>query len=92
MFQRSQSLAALGRLAARRGQPEEAVGWLDEALAFQASYGGETTYPLRAARAKAAWLAGDLRTAALEIRAGRPAYSETTNPRLVGESPSGLTR
>jgi ATP/maltotriose-dependent transcriptional regulator MalT len=82
---RSQSLAALGRLAARRGEPEQAVRWLDEALAFQASYGGEACYPLRAARAEAAWLAGDVRTAALEIKAGMPAYSETTNPWLVGE-------
>ena len=39
---RAQSLAALGRLAARRGEPEEAFRWLDEALAFQASYGGES--------------------------------------------------
>jgi ATP/maltotriose-dependent transcriptional regulator MalT len=82
---RGQSLAALGRLAARRGEPEEAIRWLDEAIAFQASYGGETTYPLRPARAEAAWLAGDLRAAVLEIRAGMSAYSETTNPWLVGE-------
>jgi DNA-binding CsgD family transcriptional regulator/Tfp pilus assembly protein PilF len=82
---RAQSLAALGRLAARRGEFDEAIRWLDEALAFQASYGGETVYPLRPARAEMSWLAGDLRTAALELQAGMSAYSETTNAWLVGE-------
>ena len=82
---RAQSLAALGRLAARRGEWEEATRWLDEALACQASYGGEACYPLRPARAEAAWLAGDLRTAAREIEAGVTAYSESSNAWLVGD-------
>ena len=81
---RVQCLAVLGRLAARRGDPE-AFRWLDEALELQALFGGEVTYPLRAARAEAAWLAGNPRMAAREIEAGLPAFDERTNPWLLGE-------
>ena len=81
---RVQCLAVLGRLTARRGDPE-AFRWLDEALELQSRFGGELTYPLRAARAEAAWLAGDTRLAAREIVAGLPAFDERTNPWLVGE-------
>ena len=81
---RVQCLAVLGRLAARRGDPE-ALRWLDQAFELQNLYGGEITYPLRAARAEAAWLAGDLRLAAREIEAGLPAFDERTNPWLIGE-------
>ena len=56
-----------------------------EALELQSLFGGEITYPLRAARAEAAWLAGDLRLAAREIEAGLPAFDERTNPWLIGE-------
>jgi DNA-binding CsgD family transcriptional regulator len=42
-------------------------------------------YPLRPARAEAAWLAGDLRLAQLEISAGMPAFTPATNPWLLGE-------
>ena len=81
---RVQCLAVLGRLAARRGD-SEAFRWLDEALELQSRFGGELTYPLRAARAEAAWLAGDVRQAGREIVAGLPAFGERTNPWLVGE-------
>jgi DNA-binding CsgD family transcriptional regulator/tetratricopeptide (TPR) repeat protein len=81
---RVQCLAVLGRKAARRGEPE-AFRWLDEALELQNLYGGELTYPLRAARAEAAWLAGNPRAAAGEIESGLPAFDERTNPWLLGE-------
>ena len=81
---RAQSLATLGRIAARRGDTAEAWRWLDAALAVQEEFGGEVAYPLRPARAEAAWLAGDLRTAAQEIEAGMPAISATTNSVAAG--------
>ena len=81
---RVQALAVLGRLRARRGDGDP-FRFLDEAMELQERYGGEATYPLRAARAEAAWLAGDLQRAAREIQAGLPAVTERTNPWLVGE-------
>ena len=81
---RVQCLAVLGRLAARRGEPS-AFRWLDEAIELQSRFGGELSYPLRAARAEAAWLAGDAGLAAREIVAGLPAFDERTNPWLTGE-------
>ncbi len=82
---RAQSLATLGRIAARRGDTAEAWRWLDAALAVQEQFGGEVVYPLRPARAEAAWLSGDSRAAAQEIKAGIPAISEATNSWLLGE-------
>jgi DNA-binding CsgD family transcriptional regulator/tetratricopeptide (TPR) repeat protein len=81
---RVECLAVLGRLAARRGQ-SDAFGLLDSALELQTNYGGEATYPLRAARAEAAWLSGDLALARREIAAGLPAFHEHSNPWLTGE-------
>jgi DNA-binding CsgD family transcriptional regulator len=81
---RVQCLAVLGRLAARRGDPDPFV-LLDQALQEQRAFGGEVAYPLRPARAEAAWLAGDLRMAAREISAGIPALSPATEPWLLGE-------
>jgi ATP/maltotriose-dependent transcriptional regulator MalT len=82
---RAQSLASLGRVAARRGDLTEAWRWLDQALKLQEQFGGEVAYPLRPARAEAAWLSGDLRRAAVEIQAGTPAITISTNPWLLGE-------
>jgi DNA-binding CsgD family transcriptional regulator len=81
---RIQCLTVLGRLAARRGDSDPFV-FLDESLERQRSFGGEITYPLRPARAEAAWLVGDLRMAAREIVAGIPAFTAATNPWLLGE-------
>ena len=81
---RVQSLTVLGRLAARRGDGDP-FRFLDEAMELQRGYGGEAVYPLRAARAEAAWLAGDHPRAAREIEAGLPAVTGRTNPWLVGE-------
>ncbi len=88
---RVQCLAVLGRLAARRGDSDPFV-FLDEALAQQLGFGGEVMYPLRPARAEAAWLAGDLRLAQLEISAGIPAFTPATNPWLLGEFASWAAR
>ena len=81
---RVQCLAVLGRLAARRGDSDPFV-FLDEALERQRAFGGEVMYPLRPARAEAAWLAGDVRMAAREISAGIAAVTSATNPWLLGE-------
>jgi DNA-binding CsgD family transcriptional regulator len=81
---RVQALAVLGRLAARRGDPDP-CRFLDEAMELQRGYGGEAVYPLRPARAEAAWLAGDHQRAAREIEAGLAAVTERTNPWLAGE-------
>jgi hypothetical protein len=77
-------MAALGRVAARRGRVD-AFCWFNEALELQSSYGGEAAYPLRAARAEALWLVGDVGLAGREILAGLPAFHEHSNPWLVGE-------
>jgi DNA-binding CsgD family transcriptional regulator len=81
---RVQCLAVLGRLAARRGDSDP-FAFLDEALESQRLFGGESTYPLRPARAEAAWLAGDRPRAVREIAAGIPAFTPATNPWLLGE-------
>jgi DNA-binding CsgD family transcriptional regulator/tetratricopeptide (TPR) repeat protein len=81
---RVQCLSVLGRLAARRGDSDPFV-FLDRALEEQRAFGGEAMYPLRPARAEAAWLAGDLRMAEREISAGMAAMSAGTNPWHLGE-------
>jgi DNA-binding CsgD family transcriptional regulator len=66
---RMMALIALGRVRARRGDPEV---WpaLDEALELAQHTGTlQRLGPARAARAEAAWLAGDRHTAAAEARA-----------------------
>jgi DNA-binding CsgD family transcriptional regulator len=82
---RIQCLAVLGRLAARRGD-DDPFPLLDEALELQGGFGGEAMYPLRPARAEAAWLAGDVRRAAREISLGLSIFDEKSNPWLVGEA------
>ncbi len=81
---RVECIAVLGRIAARRGRPD-ASRWLDEALELQGKFGGEEAYPLRAARAEAAWLSGDVRLARREVIAGLPAFDRHSNPWLIGE-------
>jgi len=81
---RAQCLAVLGRLAARRGDGD-AMYWLDQAFETQGLYGGEIAYPLRASRAEALWLAGNVRQAAQEIEAELDTFDERTNPWFVGE-------
>jgi DNA-binding CsgD family transcriptional regulator/tetratricopeptide (TPR) repeat protein len=81
---RVQCVAVLGRVTARRGEPD-AFAFFDEALTLQESFGGERMYPLRAARAEAALLAGDARRAAREIEAAVNEFDEHSNPWHIGE-------
>ena len=81
---RTEALAVLGRIAARRGEAD-AMSRLDLALERQPMCGGEVGYPLRAYIAEGAWLAGDLRRAAAELDAASAALSEDTNPWYVGD-------
>ena len=81
---RMDALGVLGRLTARRGG-QDAFDWLDEALEHQAAHGCEAGYPLRAYRAEAAWLAGDLRKVGVEIDAALAEVGEGTNLWYLGE-------
>ncbi len=63
------ALEVLGRLAARRGQPE-AWAILDEAMTTAGPGEFQEICPLHAARAEAAWLLGDRRTAGDEAEKG----------------------
>ena len=66
---RIMALVALGRVRARRGDPEVAAV-LDDALALAApTQTLQRLAPVRAARAEAAWLAGDQNRAREEARA-----------------------
>ncbi len=63
-------LVILGRVRARRGDPDP-TGPLIEALALaERTAEPQSICPVRAARAEAAWLAGDLIDCAAEARAG----------------------
>jgi predicted ATPase/DNA-binding CsgD family transcriptional regulator len=66
---RIMALVALGRVRARRGDPDVAVV-LDEALTLAEQTGTlQRLAPVRAARAEAAWLAGDRAATLAEARA-----------------------
>jgi DNA-binding CsgD family transcriptional regulator/predicted ATPase len=66
---RIMALVALGRVRARRGDPDVAVA-PDEALALAEQTAAlQRLAPVRAARAEAAWLAGDRAAARAEARA-----------------------
>jgi DNA-binding CsgD family transcriptional regulator/tetratricopeptide (TPR) repeat protein len=63
------ALVALGRVQARRGEPD-ASATLDEALSLaEASQALRHIAPVRAARAEAAWLRGDTKAVVEEARA-----------------------
>jgi DNA-binding CsgD family transcriptional regulator len=81
---RIQCLTVAGRIAARRGESDP-FARLDEALDLLKVYGGEGSYPLRAARAEAAWLAGRPRQAAAELERGISTVEPQTNPWFIGE-------
>jgi DNA-binding CsgD family transcriptional regulator/tetratricopeptide (TPR) repeat protein len=79
------ALLTLGRLRARRGDPD---AWeaLDEALAMaERTATLQRVGPVRAARAEAAWLAGDLQRAAEEARAAFALARAKSHPWHVGE-------
>ena len=79
------ALTALGRLYARRGDPQAAT-ILDEALELA----GPTQMvmylpPVYAARAEAAWLAGDLDEARSEAQSGMELATSKQHPWFTGE-------
>ncbi|GAA2028395.1 AAA family ATPase [Agromyces tropicus] len=82
---RIMALLALGRLRARRGDPgaDEA---LDDALALaESSDTLQRIAPVRAARAEAAWLAGDDDRAAAEAEAALPLAVAKRHPVFAAE-------
>jgi DNA-binding NarL/FixJ family response regulator len=82
---RAQSLTILGRLRARQGDGDP---WslLDDALEEAIPQGGLLVLcPLRAARAEAAWLAGDNATAVAEAAAGLAVVLQHASPWWRGE-------
>ena len=82
---RVMALVALGRLRARRGDPGVA-DLLDEALELAETSGTlQRVAPVRAARAEAAWLAGDPARAALEARAALGQARKHRHAWFVGE-------
>jgi DNA-binding CsgD family transcriptional regulator/tetratricopeptide (TPR) repeat protein len=89
---RVMALAALGRLQARRGEPE-ATATLDEALALALASGTlQRVAPVRCARAEAAWLRGDLSAAAAEAGAALPLAQAHGHPWFSGELALWLRR
>ncbi len=82
---RIMALVALGRLRARRGDPD-AAGALDEALALAAQTQTlQRLAPVRAARAEAAWFAGDRARTRAEARAVHPLALRHRHPWFSGE-------
>lgn len=82
---RIMALLALGRVLARRGDPE-AAPVLDEALDLALPTGTlQRLAPIRAARAEAAWLAGDHAGAAREARAAYDLALQRGHPWFIGE-------
>jgi DNA-binding CsgD family transcriptional regulator len=79
------ALRALGRLRVRRGDPD-AMSALDEALALTLpSRNMQRIAPVRAARAEAAWVAGDAAATSSEAGAEYAAALESRHPWFVGE-------
>ncbi|MFN8540471.1 MAG: LuxR C-terminal-related transcriptional regulator [Thermomicrobiales bacterium] len=78
-------LATLGRIRARRGDPDVAAV-LDEALALASRIGElQRVGPVRTARAEAAWLAGDAAAARDEARAALDLAIAHQEPWFTGE-------
>lgn len=80
---RTLTLAALALVRARRGDPQV---WplLDEALSLAEPIVG-ITGPIRAARAEAAWLDGDVVRAQAEVRGGLALVTSHTDSWVTGE-------
>ena len=82
---RTMALLALGRLRARRGDPDAWVA-LDEALALSLpTHTLQRLGPVHAARAEAAWLEGDLARTGEEARASWALAIAHAHPWHVGE-------
>jgi DNA-binding CsgD family transcriptional regulator len=92
VISQSTALLALGRLKVRRGDPD-AREVLDEALALVLPTGmPHLVAPARAARAEAAWLAGDLEGVYEEARAVLDLALERRHAWFTGELLFWLTR
>lgn len=79
------ALLALGRLRARRGDPD-AWAALDEALGMaERTATLQRVAPVRAARAEAAWLAGDLRRCGMEASMAFELAVKKAHPWHIGE-------
>jgi DNA-binding CsgD family transcriptional regulator len=79
------ALLALGRVRARRGDPEASAA-LDEAFALAGPTATlQRLGPVHAARAEAAWLGGDLERAAAEARAAYDLAVEKEHAWFTGE-------
>ena len=82
---RSQALLHLGSIRARRGDPN-AFDVLDEALELAGPYAEmQMVVPVVAARAEAAWLAGDQAGAARAVNAAVPFYAGHPEPWYAGD-------
>ena len=82
---RADALVVLGRLRARRGDPD-AAEVLDEALDLATAVGTpRRVVPIRAARAEAAFLAGDADNVRTEVDAARAFVDPPSQPWLDGE-------
>lgn len=82
---RVMALVALGRLRSRRGH-EGAQAVLDEALELALVANTlQRVAPVRAARAEAAWLRGDVEAVRVEAGAALPMAVEQGHPWFVGE-------
>ncbi len=82
---RLQLLVVIGRLQARRGEPDPATS-LNEALELTAAAPDfEWIIPLRAARAEAAWLRGDLASTLDEAQVCFDVAQRRGNHRAAGE-------
>jgi DNA-binding CsgD family transcriptional regulator len=89
---RVMALAALGRLQARRGEPE-AARTLDEALVLALASGTlQRIAPVRCARAEAAWLRGDLPATRAEAEAALALAESHGHPWFAGELAQWLRR
>ena len=89
---RVMALTALGRLQARRGEPQ-ARETLAEALALAQSSGTlQRVAPVRCARAEAAWLRGDLAATAAEARAALAQAERHGHAWFAGELATWLRR
>lgn len=84
---RVMALVALGRLQARRGDPGAGAGdTLDEALVLALASGTlQRIAPVRAARAEAAWLRGDLAAVAEEAKPALALAERHRHPWFSGE-------
>ena len=89
---RVMALAALGRLQARRGEPD-AAATLDDALALALASGTlQRVAPVRCARAEAAWLRGDMAGVVAEARSALAMAQAHRHPWFAGELAQWLRR